>query len=182
MVTIRLTRRGGRNAPFYHVVVADSRKRQGGPVLEQVGFFNPIARKQDKKIELDLGRIRPLVVAGRRPLQPPHPRHIAKGQPPFGRFQRWNDLQQRFECALPGFFVCGSFRLDYDRIRAPGLGAVKRVSCLDAAHSGFCAHSQNPVPLRDKQWAFDRMSLLLDLGGRVADDFLREIRFQPFPA
>ena len=57
MVTIRLTRRGGRNAPFYHVVVADSRKRQGGPVLEQVGFFNPIARKQDRKIELDLGRI-----------------------------------------------------------------------------------------------------------------------------
>jgi small subunit ribosomal protein S16 len=57
MVTIRLTRRGGRNAPFYHVVVADSRKRQGGPVLEQVGFFNPVARKQDRKIELDLARI-----------------------------------------------------------------------------------------------------------------------------
>jgi small subunit ribosomal protein S16 len=57
MVTIRLTRRGARNAPFYHVVVADSRKRQGGPVLEQVGFFNPVARKQDKKIELDLARI-----------------------------------------------------------------------------------------------------------------------------
>ena len=57
MVTIRLTRRGGKNAPFYHVVVADSRKRQGGPVLERVGFFNPIARKQDKKIELDLARI-----------------------------------------------------------------------------------------------------------------------------
>jgi small subunit ribosomal protein S16 len=57
MVTIRLTRRGGRNAPFYHVVVTDSRKRQGGTVLEQVGFFNPVARRQDKKIELDLGRI-----------------------------------------------------------------------------------------------------------------------------
>ena len=57
MVTIRLTRRGGRNAPFYHVVVADSRKRQGGPVLEQVGYFNQIARKDDKKIELDLARI-----------------------------------------------------------------------------------------------------------------------------
>jgi small subunit ribosomal protein S16 len=57
MVTIRLTRRGGRNAPFYHVVVADSRKRQGGPVLEQVGYFNPVARKDDKKIELDLTRI-----------------------------------------------------------------------------------------------------------------------------
>ena len=57
MVTIRLTRRGGKNSPFYHVVVADSRKRQGGPVLEQVGFFNPVARNQDTKIQLDLARI-----------------------------------------------------------------------------------------------------------------------------
>jgi small subunit ribosomal protein S16 len=57
MVTIRLTRRGGRNAPFYHVVVADSRKRQGGPVLEQVGYFNPVPRGQDRKIQLDLARI-----------------------------------------------------------------------------------------------------------------------------
>ena len=57
MVTIRLTRRGGKNAPFYHVVVADSRKRQGGPVLERVGFFNPVARKQQRKLELDLARI-----------------------------------------------------------------------------------------------------------------------------
>lgn len=57
MVTIRLTRRGGKNAPFYHVVVSDSRKRQGGLVLEQVGFFNPVARKQDRKIDLNLGRI-----------------------------------------------------------------------------------------------------------------------------
>ena len=30
MVTIRLTRRGGKKTPFYHVVVTDSRKRQGG--------------------------------------------------------------------------------------------------------------------------------------------------------
>lgn len=57
MVTIRLTRRGGKNSPFYHVVVADSRKRQGGRVLEQVGYFNPVARNQDTKIQLDLARI-----------------------------------------------------------------------------------------------------------------------------
>ena len=38
MVTIRLTRRGAKNQPFYHVVVTDSRKRQGGAGLEQVGF------------------------------------------------------------------------------------------------------------------------------------------------
>jgi small subunit ribosomal protein S16 len=57
MVTIRLTRRGARNQPFYHVVVTDHRKRQGGKSLEMVGFFNPTARKNDPKIRLDLPRI-----------------------------------------------------------------------------------------------------------------------------
>lgn len=57
MVTIRLTRRGAKNSPFYHVVVTDSRKRQGGKSLELVGFFNPVARKGDTKLRLDLPRI-----------------------------------------------------------------------------------------------------------------------------
>jgi small subunit ribosomal protein S16 len=57
MVTIRLTRRGARNSPYYHVVVTDHRKRQGGKSLELVGFFNPVARKSEPKIRLDLPRI-----------------------------------------------------------------------------------------------------------------------------
>ena len=57
MVTIRLTRRGGRNAPFYHIVVTDSRRRQGGRMLEQVGYFNPVPRGKDRKLELNLPRI-----------------------------------------------------------------------------------------------------------------------------
>jgi small subunit ribosomal protein S16 len=57
MVTIRLTRRGARNQPYYHVVVTDHRKRQGGKSLELVGFFNPVARKSETKIRLDLARI-----------------------------------------------------------------------------------------------------------------------------
>lgn len=57
MVTIRLTRRGARNQPFYHVVVTDSRKRQGGLSLEHVGYFNPIARRSETKLKLDLTRI-----------------------------------------------------------------------------------------------------------------------------
>ncbi len=57
MVTIRLTRRGARNQPYYHVVVTDHRKRQGGKSLELVGFFNPVARKNETKIRLDLPRI-----------------------------------------------------------------------------------------------------------------------------
>lgn len=57
MVIIRLTRRGGKNQPFYHVVVTDSRKRQGGAALEQVGYFNPVPRGKDIELQLDLARI-----------------------------------------------------------------------------------------------------------------------------
>lgn len=57
MVTIRLTRRGGKNQPFYHIVVTDSRKRQGGTTLEQVGFFNPVAKGKERRLELNLAKI-----------------------------------------------------------------------------------------------------------------------------
>jgi small subunit ribosomal protein S16 len=57
MVTIRLTRRGGKKQPFYHVMVTDSRKRQGGVALEQVGFFDPIPQGKSRGLQLDLGRV-----------------------------------------------------------------------------------------------------------------------------
>jgi small subunit ribosomal protein S16 len=57
MVTIRLTRRGAKNQPFYHLVVTDSRRRQGGSSLEQVGYFNPVARGKDVRLQLELARI-----------------------------------------------------------------------------------------------------------------------------
>jgi len=56
MVTIRLQRRGGKKEPFYHVVVTDSR-RAGGGSLEQVGFFNPVARGNSQELRLELDRI-----------------------------------------------------------------------------------------------------------------------------
>ena len=67
MVTIRLTRRGATNTPFYHVVVTDSRKRQGGKSLEQVGYFNPIPAGKQKRLELNLGRIDYWVGKGAKP-------------------------------------------------------------------------------------------------------------------
>ncbi len=57
MVTIRLTRRGGKKDPYFHVVVTDSRKRQGGTTLELVGIFNPIARGKETKLRLDVAKI-----------------------------------------------------------------------------------------------------------------------------
>jgi small subunit ribosomal protein S16 len=57
MVTIRLTRRGGKKTPFYHVVVTDSRKRQGGTTLELIGFFNPVSTGKEVRLQLDVGRV-----------------------------------------------------------------------------------------------------------------------------
>jgi len=57
MVTIRLTRRGGKKEPFYHVVVTDSRRRQGGTTLALVGMFNPIAKGKETRLRLDLAAI-----------------------------------------------------------------------------------------------------------------------------
>ena len=56
MVTIRLQRRGGKKEPYYHVVVIDSR-RAGGGSLEQLGFFNPVARGGSEELRLDLARV-----------------------------------------------------------------------------------------------------------------------------
>lgn len=67
MITIRLTRRGAKNQPFYHVVVTDSRKRQGGASLELVGYFNPVARGKDTVLKLDLDRIDHWHKLGARP-------------------------------------------------------------------------------------------------------------------
>ena len=67
MVTIRLTRRGGKKEPFYHVVVTDSRKRQGGRTLEQVGLFNPVARGKETRLRLDVARIEHWVKTGAQP-------------------------------------------------------------------------------------------------------------------
>lgn len=40
-VKIRLKRMGQKKAPFYRIVVADSRSPRDGRFIEEVGFFNP---------------------------------------------------------------------------------------------------------------------------------------------
>ena len=67
MVTIRLTRRGAKKTPFYHIVVTDSRMRQGGMTLEQVGFFNPIPTGKQRRLELKLDRVDYWVGKGAKP-------------------------------------------------------------------------------------------------------------------
>ena len=57
MVTIRLSRGGAKKRPYYHVVVADSRRSRDGRFIERLGFFNPIAVEGQERMRIDTDRI-----------------------------------------------------------------------------------------------------------------------------
>ena len=57
MVVIRLARGGAKKRPFYHLVVTDRRNRRDGRYIERVGYFNPLARGQEKRLHVELERI-----------------------------------------------------------------------------------------------------------------------------
>ena len=52
-VKIRLTRRGRKKAPFYHIVIADSRAPRDGRYIESIGTYNPITNPATIKLDFD---------------------------------------------------------------------------------------------------------------------------------
>ena len=52
-VKIRLRRMGAKKAPFYRVVVADSRFPRDGRFIEEIGYFNPNTDPAEVKIDGD---------------------------------------------------------------------------------------------------------------------------------
>lgn len=67
MVSIRLSRGGAKNRPFYHVVVTDSRSSRDGRYIERVGFFNPLARGAEQRLVLDAERVQYWKANGAQP-------------------------------------------------------------------------------------------------------------------
>ena len=57
MVTIRLARGGMKRRPFYHLVVTDSRNKRDGRYIERVGFFNPTAKGQEVRLNVNTDRV-----------------------------------------------------------------------------------------------------------------------------
>lgn len=53
MVKIRLRRMGAKKAPFYRVVVADSRCPRDGRFIEEIGTYDPMAEGENIKINLE---------------------------------------------------------------------------------------------------------------------------------
>ena len=55
-VKIRLKRMGAKKAPYYRIVVADSRSPRDGRFIEQVGTYNPNVEPSDVKVNEELAQ------------------------------------------------------------------------------------------------------------------------------
>lgn len=53
MVKIRLRRLGAKKAPFYRIVVADSRYPRDGRFIEEIGFYNPTVNPIELKVDAE---------------------------------------------------------------------------------------------------------------------------------
>ena len=65
MVKIRLQRMGKKKAPFYHIVVADSRSPRDGRIIEQIGTYDPM--KEPSELKVDMEKVEHWIKNGARP-------------------------------------------------------------------------------------------------------------------
>ena len=55
-VKIRLRRMGAKKAPFYRVIVADSRAPRNGKFIEEIGTYDPLTNPSTIKIDADAAK------------------------------------------------------------------------------------------------------------------------------
>lgn len=65
MVKIRLQRQGAKKAPFYHIVVADSRSPRDGKIVEKIGSYDPMTNPAT--IVLDNEKVAKWIKNGAKP-------------------------------------------------------------------------------------------------------------------
>jgi len=65
MVKIRLRRMGAKKAPFYRIVVADSRFPRDGRFIEELGTYNPL--REPAEIKVDAERAQKWIKDGAQP-------------------------------------------------------------------------------------------------------------------
>ena len=67
MIKIRLQREGKKKAPFYHIVVADSRSPRDGKIIEQIGTYDPMT--EPSTIVLDNAKVEQWIKNGAKPTE-----------------------------------------------------------------------------------------------------------------
>ena len=67
MVKIRLRRMGAKKAPYYRIVVADSRSPRDGRFIEEIGTYDPMA--EDNKVNVEMDRVDYWIKNGAQPTE-----------------------------------------------------------------------------------------------------------------
>lgn len=67
MVKIRLRRMGAKKAPFYRIVVADSRSPRNGRFIEEIGYYDPM--KEPAEIKVDAEKAKTWLQNGAQPTE-----------------------------------------------------------------------------------------------------------------
>ena len=67
MVKIRLRRMGAKKAPYYRIVVADSRCPRDGRFIEEIGTYDPMA--EGANIKVDMERAKYWIAIGAQPTE-----------------------------------------------------------------------------------------------------------------
>ena len=65
MVKIRLQREGKKKAPFYHIVVADSKCPRDGKIIEKIGTYDPMT--EPSTVVLDQEKVAQWIKNGAKP-------------------------------------------------------------------------------------------------------------------
>lgn len=75
-VVIRMARMGAKHDPKYRITVADSRRYVTGKFIDILGFYNPLAQGNEKKVELDLAKVEDWIKKGAQPSE--RVKHVIK--------------------------------------------------------------------------------------------------------
>jgi len=67
MLKIRLRRMGAKKAPFYRIVVADSRAPRDGAFVEELGYYNPL--KDPAELKVDSEKAAEWIAKGAQPTE-----------------------------------------------------------------------------------------------------------------
>lgn len=68
-VRIRLKRMGRRHRPFYRIGVCDARRPRDGKLLENLGYYDPLAKTEEKQVVVNRERVEYWLSQGAQPTE-----------------------------------------------------------------------------------------------------------------
>ncbi len=67
MVRLRMQRLGRRNRPFYRIAAVEKQTRRNGPVIEALGWYNPLETDPAKALQINDERVKHWLGKGAQP-------------------------------------------------------------------------------------------------------------------